>query len=408
MKSLSTLIDTGLRYWYQWTEKASPQGNLSLDDIIRLRRQKSISTIILFSFLVIFLVFIIMLYTRSLVILSLICTYSISLIIAIILNRGGHDLAAGFFPNIMSIIVITVSLLTIPGGIPTEYLPAFELYLLVVISAFTLHPTIYAFVIMFINIMTILLILLFGPVTPELKQRIMTEPIIIIFPILFQIIVAVRAYYWGRNTLELLKIADRTDELNYLLAQNQRLYDEQVRIANIDITTNVLNHRAIMSLLDKTIIEHQSQRETFALIFADLDYFKQINDTWGHLAGDAILHEAAIRFQSVAGTSGYVGRYGGEEFIILLPRTGLDNGVNIAEQARAQLISTPYLWQIEEDTNEIPFTASFGVAVYPIHATQQASLIEVADQAMYYSKQHGKNQVTVANAHHLSHQKEAA
>ncbi|GAA5135383.1 GGDEF domain-containing protein [Thalassotalea piscium] len=163
---------------------------------------------------------------------------------------------------------------------------------------------------------------------------------------------------------------------------------EQREKANSDSLTGLPNRRFIDSCLVPKILGEQESFLPMAVIMADIDYFKAINDNFGHDAGDkAIIHVATIAKSKVR-NSDIVARFGGEEYLLFFPKTSLDNALVIAEQIRTNLANTPL--KIEENT--IPMTASFGVAeVNNINYLEQA--IKLADQKLYQAKQSGRNRV---------------
>ena len=134
-------------------------------------------------------------------------------------------------------------------------------------------------------------------------------------------------------------------------------------------------------------------------MFVDLDHFKHINDTWGHRAGDAILREVSRRLKENIRQGDAVGRYGGEEFVMVLANSDLQAARLAAERLRVALASKPCILEPEENTQAgsvISLTASIGVAVYEEHGTTREALIEAADRAMYYAKQMGRDRVCLA------------
>jgi diguanylate cyclase (GGDEF)-like protein/putative nucleotidyltransferase with HDIG domain len=182
-----------------------------------------------------------------------------------------------------------------------------------------------------------------------------------------------------------------------LLDDLNRLYHEQERAAITDAVTGLPNHRAFIKRLDEEIVRCRDQHASFLLFFVDLDHFKEINDTWGHLAGDAVLGEVACRLSGVVQPEGFVGRYGGEEFALLLSDVQPEGACSIAQRLRAAISSVPYNWKCaQEIMTGIFVTASIGVAVYGIHGTQSEELIKQADLAMYQAKLEGRNCVRMA------------
>jgi diguanylate cyclase (GGDEF)-like protein len=184
-----------------------------------------------------------------------------------------------------------------------------------------------------------------------------------------------------------------------LLTEVDRLYREQTRAAVTDAVTGLPNHRAIMGRLDEEIEHCQRLDCVCAVLFVDLDHFKQINDSWGHRAGDAILHEMGIRLCEVTRAEDFVGRYGGEEFAVTLSDTSIEGAMEAADRLRLVISQQPYEWRVEgsETIALIPVSCSIGVSIYKLHGTSRESLLESADQAMYKAKQSGRNCVCLAD-----------
>jgi diguanylate cyclase (GGDEF)-like protein/putative nucleotidyltransferase with HDIG domain len=180
-------------------------------------------------------------------------------------------------------------------------------------------------------------------------------------------------------------------------AQAELLRLEQVALT--DPLTGLPNHRTMMDQIEAELARCQRTREACAIVFVDLDHFKHINDTWGHRAGDAVLRETSWRLQKNIRRGDAVGRYGGEEFVMLLTNTDLYAAKLTAERLCVALAGEPCMLEPGEDAldgNIIAITASIGVAVYGEHGTTREALIESADRAMYYAKQMGRNQVCLA------------
>jgi two-component system cell cycle response regulator len=156
--------------------------------------------------------------------------------------------------------------------------------------------------------------------------------------------------------------------------------------ATRDGLTGLLNRREIDGRSAIAVELAKRHGRPLSCLMTDIDHFKRINDRFGHAAGDEVLREAARRFLSVCRVSDLVGRYGGEEFLLLLPETGGSDAVTTGDKLRRVLSERP----VEVDGLSIPLTASIGVAVLQ-PAMGRAALCEAADRALYRAKQLGRN-----------------
>jgi diguanylate cyclase (GGDEF)-like protein/putative nucleotidyltransferase with HDIG domain len=175
---------------------------------------------------------------------------------------------------------------------------------------------------------------------------------------------------------------------------NERL----AALATIDPLTSLPNHRTVIARVEEELSLCQHAQRSCAFLFLDIDHFKHINDTWGHRAGDEILREVGRRLMSTVRQEDFVGRYGGEEFAIVLANTRLEEAKQTAERLCKALAKDPCLWEPGEaqSTVSIQITGSFGIAVYQLHGTTRETLIEAADSAMYQAKHSGRNCFCVA------------
>ena len=189
-------------------------------------------------------------------------------------------------------------------------------------------------------------------------------------------------------------------ELQARLRIGRRLLDLQTQLieardalhqqATRDGLTGLLNRTAILDALEE---EHAraARRETgVGVLIADLDHFKRINDTWGHLAGDAVLREGARRMSDVLRPYDRIGRYGGEEFLVVLPDCTRASVLEVGERIRATLASEPFL----AEGATVHTTVSIG-ASWMDHAVDSNALIRDADDALYVAKRSGRNQVVM-------------
>ena len=163
---------------------------------------------------------------------------------------------------------------------------------------------------------------------------------------------------------------------------------ELVVLANYDALTKTANRRVIGQILDKEVERALRYGRDLSVLFLDIDHFKAINDSLGHAGGDRALAEFASVLKSGLRPNDTLGRWGGEEFLVILPETGDEEASQAAERARAQVETHNFLL-----TGCSQMTCSIGVASYPAEATDPAMLIDLADQAMYEAKRAGRNRV---------------
>ena len=165
-------------------------------------------------------------------------------------------------------------------------------------------------------------------------------------------------------------------------------------LATTDVLTNLPNHRALQSLLEQECERARRFGHSLSLLFFDGDRFKRVNDTYGHAVGDVVLRELGERARSILRAGDTVGRFGGEEFLILLPETEEQEALIVAERLRAAVAAFPLAAHEVEDG--IAVTVSIGVASYPDDGVTASEVHEQADQAMYWAKRLGRNQIRTA------------
>ncbi len=183
-----------------------------------------------------------------------------------------------------------------------------------------------------------------------------------------------------------LRSAARILDLQDTLLRSQ---EELRRLATHDHLTGTLNRRAIVDRLEVERRRASRSHTSVAVMIADLDHFKGINDRHGHSAGDAVLIEAAARIRSVLRPHDVIGRYGGEEFLIVLPDCDVDNAAIVAARACAAVHSTP----IGAREANVTLTASIGVAGTRSGNVSVQQMIDAADEALYRAKAGGRNRV---------------
>lgn len=179
--------------------------------------------------------------------------------------------------------------------------------------------------------------------------------------------------------------------------QNALLTENNARLQSLSTTdqlTELPNHRALQILLEKECERARRFGRPFSLLFFDGDRFKQVNDTYGHATGDVVLRELGKRARTVLRAGDTVGRFGGEEFLVILPETSSQDAKIMAERLRSVVAATPLaMCEVE---NGVVVTVSIGVATYPIDGATANEVREQADQAMYWAKRLGRNQVRIA------------
>jgi len=165
-------------------------------------------------------------------------------------------------------------------------------------------------------------------------------------------------------------------------------------LATTDVLTNLPNHRGLQTLLEQECERARRFGRPLSLLFLDGDRFKQINDTYGHAAGDTVLRELGERARSVLRAGDTVGRFGGEEFLMLLPETGAQEAQVVAERLRSAVAACSLA--AREVEGGIAVTVSIGLGSYPTDGATASEILEQADQAMYWAKRLGRNQVRTA------------
>jgi len=161
------------------------------------------------------------------------------------------------------------------------------------------------------------------------------------------------------------------------------------RLANFDSLTGLYNRRAILRRLDKQIRYANRYKEAFSVIMLDIDHFKKVNDQYGHLTGDDVLEKTAALVRRSIRDTDTVGRYGGEEFIFVLPKANLPSGLKVAERIRKTIETTE---MEDSEGNVFGITVSQGLSSYK-PGEDEHSLISRADDALYRAKQNGRNRV---------------
>ncbi len=199
-------------------------------------------------------------------------------------------------------------------------------------------------------------------------------------------------------SLEVLQISP--DDLNFLHVLARRAaaairltqhFADMYEHANTDTLTGLSNRRLLQQFGQLTLARHKRSQSNFSVISLDLDSFKNINDTYGHSIGDAVLQKTALILLENSRHGDVIARFGGEEFMLILPETNLSQAKKVAERIRKAIANTPF----DTAKGNIQVTASFGIASgVPTAAQQLEDFFTSADQAMYQAKRRGKNRIS--------------
>ena len=187
------------------------------------------------------------------------------------------------------------------------------------------------------------------------------------------------------------RIRESVSQAAPVLANLRNLAVAEMRAAT-DGLTGLPNKRAVTDALKRTFAQAAMTRVPLALLLLDLDHFKQVNDRYGHAAGDQVLVSVGAALRSVVRAQDFAGRNGGEEFAVLLPETEIAAALGIAERVRATIA------ELTVPGTDVPVTVSVGVAGFPDHASTLERLEQLADAALYVAKLQGRNRVEVASA----------
>lgn len=178
-----------------------------------------------------------------------------------------------------------------------------------------------------------------------------------------------------------------------LAFQRVKLYEEVEQFAITDSLTGVHTRRYFMDRLEEEIERSLAHKTSLSILMIDADHFKKFNDVHGHLVGDQVLRSISTMIQENTREIDYVGRYGGEEFCVILPDTDSEGGVFVAERIRKTIEESTIR---AYDTN-LKITVSIGIASLPRDGKASGELVDHADKALYHSKNRGRNCTTTFN-----------
>ena len=201
---------------------------------------------------------------------------------------------------------------------------------------------------------------------------------------------AEEAFVQRNRVIVALEDTQKTLDLKQLELMNLNTHLSEM--ANKDKLTGLWNRRALDDQLDAQIAMAQRMSSPFSILLIDIDRFKKINDSFGHQFGDQVLQTMAVTMEQCVRKTDFTARFGGEEFIVLLPNTDQQGAMSLAEKIRSE-IETLTVW-------EQIITISIGVSTLSHEIYDHKSLLSTADIALYQSKMRGRNCVTFANSQH--------
>lgn len=180
-----------------------------------------------------------------------------------------------------------------------------------------------------------------------------------------------------------------------LTIKNSNLYGQVKRSSELDPLTGLYNHRVLHDVLERELARADRYGHEVCVMMADLNGFKLFNDTYGHPAGDVILKQVARQLHRTCRASDIAGRYGGDEFLLVLPETDREGAVTLAQHLCSALVNEPYDAQ---DGRRLPVRLSVGIACYPGDGAGVSALVAAADAGMYESKRRGGGVFTATEA----------
>ncbi len=188
-----------------------------------------------------------------------------------------------------------------------------------------------------------------------------------------------------------LEVLSTVADYAAIALENARNYEQIQRMTITDDITGLYNARHLHKVLEDELVRAQKNNTKFSIIFFDLDSFKQVNDTHGHLVGSSLLGSIGKLLSDTLEESHSAARYGGDEFVVILPDTSKEDAVVFCKKLKQRLNSENFL---SDKGLDIHITASFGISTFPDDAKTKREVLHIADERMYYVKGHNKNDIS--------------
>ncbi|MEW5894603.1 MAG: GGDEF domain-containing protein [Candidatus Omnitrophota bacterium] len=230
---------------------------------------------------------------------------------------------------------------------------------------------------------------LLEPLSPELT-KLKNDPGVILFPLHGKKKLLGYVVVQGAEASEHDKIGILVNQFALVL-RRIHLYEEVERLAITDSLTQVFTRRHFLDRFEEELKRARDKEGHLSFLMLDVDFFKQVNDQHGHLSGDRVLRTVAQRISENIREIDIAGRYGGEEFCVLLPDTDVSGACYAAERLR-KAVEEKFIPAYDA---EIKTTVSIGVSTFPQHGRKSSTLIDKADWALYRAKKNGRNQICV-------------
>lgn len=195
--------------------------------------------------------------------------------------------------------------------------------------------------------------------------------------------------------VEIMNYLSRFIQNAHVMFQKWQAFEKAQDLIYKDDVTGLYNQRRLMKDLDTCIQNYQDFKQHFCVLFVDIDHFKSVNDGHGHIVGTQLLKDVGEVIHETVRTSDYLYRYGGDEFVIILPDEGVETGKIVGERILNNVKDNKFT--VQKTGEEKKISVSIGVATFPEHASTRQDILEIADKMMYEAKNTGRGRVSPAD-----------